>query len=227
MSEMELRELLAEWITACQAERDEALKTCGRMARAVVEAQARAVQAEARLCELEDRLVARASAAPSAPVHVHDLGGEQETAIMTINAFRGRWTKLGNYSPCLVFYNGHAYQSVEHAYQAQKSLDPAVQEIIRHAQSPAVAKRLARQVKLRPDWETIKIQVMRDLLFEKFVQEPERTILLATGDANLIEGNWWGDRFWGQCPVGEGENWLGRLLMELRAQLGALRDETK
>lgn len=209
MSEMELRELLAEWITACQAarrERDEALKTCGQMATAVVEARARAAQAEAR------------------PARVHDRGGEPETAIMTINDFRGRWAKLGNYSPCLVFYNGHAYQSVEHAYQAQKTLDAAVQEIIRHAPSPAVAKRLARQVKLRPDWESIKIEVMRDLLFEKFVQEPERTILLATGDAELIEGNWWGDRFWGQCPVGQGENWLGRLLMELRAQL---RDETK
>lgn len=137
----------------------------------------------------------------------------------TISSFRGRWAKLGNYSPCLVFYNGHAYQSVEHAYQAQKSLDPAIQELIRHASSPAVAKRLARKVQLRRDWEDIKLLVMRDLLVEKFSQEPERSILLSTGDAELIEGNWWGDRFWGQDPLGTGKNWLGRLLMQVRADL--------
>lgn len=112
-----------------------------------------------------------------------------------ISAFRGRWTKLGNYSSCVVFFEGHAYQSVE------------------------LAKKLARTVPLRADWDTIKIHVMRTLLREKFSQEPERSILLATGSEELVEGNWWHDRFWGQCPLGTGENWLGRLLMEVRAEL--------
>jgi predicted NAD-dependent protein-ADP-ribosyltransferase YbiA (DUF1768 family) len=62
----------------------------------------------------------------------------------------------------------------------------------------------------------VKVQIMRDLLVEKFSQEPERSILLATGDEELVEGNWWHDTFWGQCPVGHGENMLGKLLMELR-----------
>lgn len=136
-----------------------------------------------------------------------------------ITMFRGRWAKLGNYSPCLVFYGSHAYQSVEHAYQAQKSLDPAVREMIRHAASPAVAKQLARKVVLRPDWDDVKVDLMRGLLREKFAQEPERAVLISTGDALLVEGNWWGDVFWGQCPLGNGLNMLGRLLMETRAEL--------
>jgi ribA/ribD-fused uncharacterized protein len=138
-----------------------------------------------------------------------------------IEAFRGRWTKLGNYSSCVVFFEGHAYQSVEHAYQAQKSADPQVQKQIRDQATPATAKKLARSVELRPDWEAIKVDLMRRLLVEKFSQEPERTVLMSTGDAELIEGNWWGDRFWGQCPVGNGNNWLGRLLMEIRTELRA------
>ena len=138
---------------------------------------------------------------------------------MSITAFRGRWTRLGNYSACTVFCQGHAYPSVEHAYQAQKSADPAVQKAVRDCAGPAAAKRMARLVPLREDWEHVKLQVMEDLLREKFSQEPERSILLATGREALIEGNWWHDIFWGQCPVGVGKNHLGRLLMKLRDEL--------
>lgn len=138
---------------------------------------------------------------------------------MTISAFRGRWTKLGNYSSCVVFYEGHAYQSVEHAYQAQKSTEPAIQKTIRDCATPATAKKMARSVPLRSDWDRIKVPLMRDLLREKFAQEPERSILLSTDGHELVEGNWWNDRFWGQCPVGTGENILGKLLMEVREDL--------
>jgi ribA/ribD-fused uncharacterized protein len=136
-----------------------------------------------------------------------------------ITYFRGEWAKLGNYSPCLIFYEGHAYQTVEHAYQAQKTTDKRLQQDIRWQPGPAQAKKLARAVPLRADWEEVKIPIMRALLKEKFSQEPEKSILLSTGDRELIEGNWWNDRFWGQCPVGTGQNWLGRLLMELRGEL--------
>lgn len=138
---------------------------------------------------------------------------------MPITCFRGKWAKLGNYSPCLVFYDGHAYNSVEHAYQAQKSLDPAIQKMIRDAATPAQAKKLARSVKIREDWDEVKVPLMRELLKEKFAQEPERSTLLSTGDEELVEGNWWHDRFWGQCPIGNGLNWLGKLLMEIRVDL--------
>lgn len=140
---------------------------------------------------------------------------------MSVQYFRGKWAKLGNYSACTIFYKGHAYMSVEHAYQAQKSLDPAIQKMIRDQPTPATAKKLARSVILRPDWDQIKLSLMKDLLREKFSQEPERSILLSTGDQELIEGNWWQDRYWGQCPIGVGENKLGELLMDVRSELRA------
>lgn len=143
---------------------------------------------------------------------------------MTIDAFRGRWTKLGNYSSCVVFFGKHAYQSVEHAYQAQKSTDPSIQKLIRDCATPAVAKKLARSVILRPDWDLVKISIMSDLLREKFCQEPEKSILLSTKDHDLIEGNWWHDNFWGdcsciRCDTIKGQNNLGRLLMIVRSEL--------
>lgn len=152
---------------------------------------------------------------PSSIIYVHT---------MTIDAFRGKWTKLGNYSSGVVFYEGHAYQSVEHAYQAQKSTDPGIQKMIRDCATPAVAKKLARSVQLRSDWETVKVPIMLTLLREKFSQEPEQSILLSTGDQILREGNWWHDNYWGNCSCPNcdsltGLNWLGRLLEQVREEI--------
>jgi ribA/ribD-fused uncharacterized protein len=136
-----------------------------------------------------------------------------------ITEFRGKWTKLSNYSLGSVWYKDKMYPSAEHAYQAQKSADPRIQAKIRNAPTPNTAKKLARTIELRHEWEVVKVSIMKEILREKFSQEPERSILLSTGDEELIEGNWWGDKFWGQCPVGNGMNWLGKLLMEIRTEL--------
>jgi len=111
------------------------------------------------------------------------------------------------------------YPSVEHAYQAAKTLDKDRQQYIRNLATPNLAKKAGRKLVLREDWEQVKVPIMRELLREKFSQEPEKLVLLATGNEELVEGNWWGDQFWGQSPVGVGENWLGRLLMEIRTDL--------
>lgn len=136
-----------------------------------------------------------------------------------ITAFRGRYAIFSNYALGRIFYRGHAWASVEHAYQAQKTLYPELQKRIRDAATPAIAKKLARSYELRPDWDEVKVEIMAELLREKFSAEPARRILLATATAELVEGNWWGDVFWGQCPLGTGENWLGRLLMVVRQEL--------
>jgi len=135
-----------------------------------------------------------------------------------IDAFRGKYMKLSNYSLVTIMYEGHAYMSVEHAYQAQKTTDPVLQKQIRDSPTPATAKKLARSVPLRPDWEEVKVPIMLQLLREKFAQEPERTILMTTYDEELVEGNWWNDTFWGVCN-GVGENMLGKLLMKVRQEL--------
>ena len=59
---------------------------------------------------------------------------------------------------------------------------------------------------------------MRDCLRLKFEIPELREALLNTDNAKLIEGNWWGDKFWGICN-GVGENNLGKLLMEVRDEI--------
>lgn len=140
-----------------------------------------------------------------------------------ITSFRGPYRFLSNFAPVNVrlHVGGYLefYPSVEHAYQAAKCLDLDERRKIRLAPSPGAAKKLGKLVLLRPDWETVKIGIMLDLLTQKFSQEPFRTKLIATGDAQLVESNTWGDIYWGVCN-GKGENVLGRLLMRVRSEVG-------
>ena len=84
---------------------------------------------------------------------------------------------------------------------------------------------MGRSVKLRPDWEQSKYQIMKEGLTLKFLTHKDLADkLLATGDAWLIEGNYWHDNTWGdcQCPrciTIDGKNWLGTLLMDIRRSL--------
>lgn len=134
-----------------------------------------------------------------------------------IDSFKQEYRFLSNFWPCRVFLAPHWYGSVEHAYQAAKTTDLQAQLAIRSAQSAGMAKRLGKSVPLRPDWEKIKLEVMGDLLWQKFVLDHKlRARLVATGQRQLIEGNTWGDRVWGVCG-GQGTNHLGNLLMRIRA----------
>lgn len=139
--------------------------------------------------------------------------------INSINSFFGEYRWLSNFWRVHVNLDGFAYPSVEHAYQAAKTLDPIVRERIRTAATPGRAKRGGNNVKLRPHWEQIKIGIMRELLYQKFARYSYlRKQLIDTGDLLLVEGNTWGDTFWGVCD-GKGENQLGILLMEVRNKI--------
>lgn len=135
-----------------------------------------------------------------------------------IAEFNGKYRFLSNFYPCIVQYEGVLYPTVEHAYQAAKTLDASDREAIRKCRKAGDAKRVGRHVQLRPDWETVKVDTMRGLLWMKFTSTAMTELLLATGDEELLEGNWWDDTFWGVCR-GKGENHLGKLLMEIREQL--------
>lgn len=141
-----------------------------------------------------------------------------------ITSFRNHYAFLSNFYPCRVLLDGIAYGSVEHAFQAAKTLDRAERERIRQLASPGDAKRAGRRLTLRPDWDQVKLQVMKQLVWQKFTDPALRDRLLQTHPCPLIEENTWGDRFWGVCG-GVGENHLGRILMEVRAEL--LRRETQ
>ena len=104
--------------------------------------------------------------------------------------------------------------NVEAAFQASKTFDIEERYLIAHANTPGKAKKLGKAVTLRPDWEEVKISVMRDLLLQKFSYPRYKLLLKSTGDAYLEETNSWGDRFWGVDKIGM--NHLGKLLMEIR-----------
>jgi ribA/ribD-fused uncharacterized protein len=112
------------------------------------------------------------------------------------------------------------YPSVEHAYQAAKSRSPAFRERVRTQVTPHAAKRVARAAKgLRYDWHAVRVPVMAALLAQKFNDPQLRRMLVSTYPRQLVEVNTWGDVFWGECPLGVGQNQLGWALMRLRDQL--------
>ena len=141
-----------------------------------------------------------------------------------IDQFDGKYAFLSNFydSPIPVRVGNEIYtaKTVEHAFQAAKTLlyDNPMAIRILTAETPGKAKKLGRHCRLHPDWEEVKDRVMLDLVRKKF-QDPELAQkLIATGDEELIEGNWWGDRYWCVCE-GQGQNKLGNILMKIRKEL--------
>jgi ribA/ribD-fused uncharacterized protein len=134
-----------------------------------------------------------------------------------IDSFRGDFGFLSNFFESSIWLDGVQYRSVEHAYQAAKASDETTKRMIREAKTPGIAKKLGYSCQLPPDWDTKKVEVMRRCISEKFKNPLLRSMLLATEDAELIEGNTWNDTFWGVCR-GVGQNWLGRILMEVRVE---------
>ena len=133
-----------------------------------------------------------------------------------ITSFSGEYHFLSNfwYSQ-IITPDGRAWQTVEHFYQAMKTADLKEQENIRVLSTPGQAKRAGRRVITRPQWDKIKVNVMREGLKLKFTIPEMKKLLLGTGNTHLEEGNKWGDTFWGTTN-GVGKNWLGKLLMEVR-----------
>lgn len=135
----------------------------------------------------------------------------------SIESFRGEYAFLSNFFPCQVNYMGKTYSCSEAAFQAQKCPERADEFTILNASE---AKRLGRRVIItESDWAEHRIAIMGEIVWNKFMNNPVLAQkLLDTEDAILIEGNDWGDTFWGVCD-GKGENNLGKILMKTRRQL--------
>jgi ribA/ribD-fused uncharacterized protein len=135
-----------------------------------------------------------------------------------IDSFKGENRFLSNFWPAEVMLDGMLFPTVEHAYVAAKTLDPEKRAEIRLVNTAGQVKRLGRTLDLRTDWDKVKLTIMEDLVRQKF-QHPElAALLLATGDQELVEGNTWGDTFWGVC-FDVGCNHLGLILMKVRDEL--------
>lgn len=133
-----------------------------------------------------------------------------------ITSFTRRYAFLSN------FYEESNGKTVEHYFQAAKTDDPFERIRIIGSPTPSEAKRFGRNATLRYDWEEVKLQIMIDLVKHKFEDPDLSDMLVETEDRLLVEGNTWHDNIWGNCIGREcvnqpGHNWLGVILMSLRA----------
>lgn len=117
------------------------------------------------------------------------------------------------------------WPTTEHYYQAMKFEDPALQEQVRLLATPREAFKFTKtrqnRPKIRSDWGIINLDVMRKAVLAKFSNNPKlKALLLDTGDAVLVEDAGPNDFFYGAGDDCNGENYLGRILMETREKLG-------
>lgn len=130
---------------------------------------------------------------------------------------------LSNFSAFSILWEGRRFDTSEHLYHYLKFNTTAldVADAIYDARSAHEAFKLAERNKgsRRKDWDSVKVDLMRDILRLKAGQhEYVRRKLLATGDRELVEDSW-RDDFWGWGPNRDGQNMLGKLWMEVRAEL--------
>lgn len=147
-----------------------------------------------------------------------------------IDGFKDEYEFLSNFYRCTIILDGITYGNVEEAFQASKVLGSTPEETylkrIRFAGiGPGKAKRLGRTCELREDWDSIKDEVMLQLVRQKFYTNTDLAYkLINTGNSIIIEGNWWHDNYWGDCKCDKciskvGKNKLGMILMQIRNEL--------
>lgn len=147
----------------------------------------------------------------------------------TIDSFTRQWAPLSNFHPVKIEFEGIEYPSVEHAFQAAKTYNDKIRRDIAKLNGAGEAKRAGREMTIIvPRWsEYVRFAVMEQLIATKFSSaHPDMvSTLLDTGDALLVEGNYWHDNIWGSCVCTRvscrrsGANALGRMLMKRREQL--------
>ena len=142
----------------------------------------------------------------------------QEIKFYSVNDEYGIFSNFAMYP---VILDGKTWPTSEHYFQAQKFEDIGIREKIRKTKNPGEAARLGRnrKLKLKRNWESIKVNVMRKAVDAKFTQhEHLKKELLETGDKTLIEHTP-NDQYWADGGDGSGKNMLGKILMELRSEL--------
>ena len=139
-----------------------------------------------------------------------------------ISDFNGEYRFLSNFYQCDFEFEGLTYHNAEAAFQAQKCATAEEKIKYTEVKNPVVAKRMGKKEPGFPsNWDEICRNKMKSILTAKFANPELRAKLKATGDAVLIEGNTWHDNRWGSCVCAkcaqkEGQNWLGKILMEIR-----------
>ncbi len=144
-------------------------------------------------------------------------------AVINFYSTTGEYGGFSNFSRHSVFLKGKRWPTSEHYFQAQKFAGTEHEDEVRKCKRPADAASMGRSRKLplRRDWESVKDQIMLEVVRAKFTQHEDlKAILLATGDAKLVEHTT-NDSYWGDGGDGSGKNRLGQILMQVRAELRA------
>lgn len=149
-----------------------------------------------------------------------------------IDSFTGKYRFLSNFYIQTLMFEGDEYPSSENAYQAAKTLNKneripfQTQRMIDAAgldlkeMTPFRAKKAGMELKLRPNWDEDKIEIMQTIIDEKFEDSIMKILLISTLGKELVEGNYWNDTFWGKCK-GVGRNELGKALMRKRQKISS------
>ena len=144
---------------------------------------------------------------------------------MIVNAFTKEYAFLNNFFPCNISYNNFDYMSAEAAYQAEKievknRSDLRMKEKFQHYLAHE-AYIEGKKVQLREDWDSVKDNIMYEILFKKFTQNTHLKNLLKNTRAKELKNiNMYNDTYWGLCVDEDGnyygKNMLGNLLMKVR-----------
>lgn len=135
--------------------------------------------------------------------------------------FAGDHKFLSNFYEAPIIIDGTQYSTSEHYYQSMKTLKTKERREIIKASSPGLSKKLGSEATLREDWDKIKDEVMLKAIRAKFTQNEELAEKLKETEGwELQEGNTWGDTYWGvSLQSGQGQNKLGKILMQVRGEL--------
>jgi N-glycosidase YbiA len=150
----------------------------------------------------------------------------ETTGVINFYSVGDEFGEFSNFAPYPFTLDGELWQTSEHYFQAQKFEDKAYKAKIRKSNSPMLAARMGRnrKQKLRRDWESVKVGVMRAAVLAKFTQHEDLiALLLSTGDSKLIEHTE-NDDYWGDGGDGSGKNMLGCILRQVRESLRLSQD---
>jgi len=137
--------------------------------------------------------------------------------------FKNEYSFLSNFYPSPFMINGITFPTVEHYYQANKADNSQDFFKILNLKTPVETKKAGKKIKICKNWEQIKFNIMYIGLLNKFKQNIDlMNLLILTGEKEIIEGNYWGDKIWGVClKTNEGENNLGIMLMNIRSMFNS------
>ncbi len=134
-----------------------------------------------------------------------------------INMFKGEYDFLSNRFPCQVLWEGQQYPSAESVFQASKCAVETEREVFTRC---SIHKATVKGIVLNPssEWEDARLDIMKSIIKAKFEQNPNlMQKLVDTGNRILINGNNKQETFWGvDLYSWEGENQLGKIIMEIR-----------